>query len=82
MYLFSCINSSYVDSSINCVGAINSTSSVTLHSQCGIITTQYHFPIPPRSGCGGIVILVTPMNGAGLGISNSISFTQILISKF
>ena len=28
------------------------------------------------------MILVTPMNGAGLGAPNSVSFSQSLVSKF
>ena len=55
-----------------CVGAVNSTSSsIQLHSQCGITETEFEYPIPPDSGCHDYIVTVTPVNPAGNGITDS-----------
>ena len=64
-----------------CVDVINYTSSMMLHSECDILTTEYSYPIPPTIWCGRLGISVTPMNGAGLGVPNSVSFPQADISS-
>ena len=55
-----------------CVGVVNSTSSSTLHSECGITETEYEYPIPPDSACHDHMVTVTPVNPADNGTSSSI----------
>ena len=67
-----------------CVCEVNSTSSSTLHSQCGITETEYEYPIPPDSACHDHMITVTPVNPAGNGTSSTyylrgITMLQIII---
>ena len=57
-----------------CVGVVNSTSSSTLHSQCGITETEYEYPIPPDSACHDHMVTVTPVNPAGNGTSSSSTY--------
>ena len=64
-----------------CVDVINSTSSVTLHSECGINRTEYNFPVPTGSGCGGVIVTVTPVNVAGRGLPTSIQYNEALVGE-
>ena len=50
-----------------CVDAINSTSSVTLHSECGINTTMFTYPKPSDTDCVVYSFSVTPHNVVGAG---------------
>ena len=54
-----------------CVCVVNSTSSSTLHSQCGITKTEFSFSIPPDTACHNYMFTftVTPVNGVGNGTS-------------
>ena len=59
-----------------CVGVVYSTSSSTLHSQCGITETEYEYPIPPDSACHDHMVTVTPVNSAGNGTSSTLTYSQ------
>ena len=50
-----------------CVDVINSTSSVTLHSECGINTTKFTYPKPSDTDCVVYSFSVTPHNIVGAG---------------
>ena len=56
-----------------CMSMVNSTSSSTLHSQCGITETGFSFSIPPDSACHNytFTFTVTPVNGVGNGTSST-----------
>ncbi len=55
-----------------CVGVVNSTSSLVIHSQCGITDTQYNYTVSPRSTpCDNYTFTVTPNNLVGDGTSAS-----------
>ena len=58
-----------------CVGVVNSTSSSTLHSECGITETEYEYPIPPDSACHDHMVTahVTPINVVGNGTSSTLT---------
>ncbi len=58
-----------------CVGVVNPTSSLVIHSQCGIITdTQYNYTVSPRSTpCDTYTFTVTPVNIVGNGESASVT---------
>ncbi len=57
-----------------CVGVVNSTSSLVIHSQCGITDTQYNYPVSPRSTpCDTYTFTVTPVNIVGNGTSASLT---------
>ena len=58
------------------MGAVNPTSSSTLHSQCGITKTEYEYPIPPDSACRDHMVTVTPVNVAGNGTSSTLTYSQ------
>ena len=53
---------------------INSTSSVTLHSQCDIIMTEFSYPLPQDAVCHSYVLTITPVNVVGRGVSSSVSY--------
>ena len=53
------------------MGVVNSTSSSTLNSECGITETEYEYPIPPDSACHGHMVTVIPVNLAGNGASST-----------
>ena len=55
---------------------VNSTSSSTLHSECGITETEYEYPI--NGGCNDHMMIVTPLNVVGNGTSASILYSQIV----
>ncbi len=57
-----------------CVGVVNSTSSLVIHSQCGITDTQYNYIVSPRSTpCDTYTFTVTPVNTVGNGTSASVT---------
>ncbi len=64
-----------VDADITyCVGVVNSTSSLVIHSQCGITDTQYNYTVSPRSTpCDNYTFTVTPVNIVGNGASTSVT---------
>ena len=57
-----------------CVDVVNSTSSSTLHSECGITETQFSYPIPPDSDCHVYTLAVTPVNIVGNGSEELTSY--------
>ena len=59
-----------------CVDVVNSTSSSTLHSLCGISETEYEYPIPPDSACHDHMVTVTPVNPAGNGTSSTLLYSE------
>ena len=62
-----------------CVDVVSSTSSATLHSECGITETEFTYPLPPRSWCDQYNFTVTPVNVVGNGTRNSIHSSQDLM---
>ncbi len=57
-----------------CVGVVNSTSSLVIHSQCGITDTQYNYTVSPRStSCDTYTFTVTPVNIVGNGTSANVT---------
>ncbi len=56
------------------VGVVNSTSSLVIHSQCGITNTQYNYTVSSRSTpCDTYTFTVTPVNIVGNGTSASVT---------
>ncbi len=56
-----------------CVGVVNSTSSLAIHSQCGITDTQYNYTVSPNDTvCDTYTFTVTPVNIVGNGTSASV----------
>ena len=64
-----------------CVDVVSSTSSATLHSECGITVTEFTYPLPLRSWCDAYTFIVTPVNIVGNGISSSLNYSQELQCK-
>lgn len=65
-----------------CVDIINSTSSLTLYSQCGINTTEFSYPLHQNMyGCHDYIYAVTPINVVGSGKRVTISLSQALERK-
>ena len=64
-----------------CVGVVDSISSSTLHSQCGITETEYEYPIPPDSACHDYMVTVTPVNVVGNGTSSPLTFSETIYCK-
>ncbi len=57
-----------------CVGVVNSTSSLVIHSQCGITGRRYNYPVSSRSTpCDTYTFTVTPVNIVGNGTSASVT---------
>ena len=52
-----------------CVDVINSTSSVTLHSECGVTETEFTYLMPPERYCYSTTFSssITPLNIVGRG---------------
>ena len=59
-----------------CVGVVNSTSSSTLHSQCGITETEYEYThsIPLETVCHDYMVTVTPVNVVGNGTPSTLVY--------
>ncbi len=63
-----------------CVGVVNSTSSLVIHSQCGITDTQYNYTVSPRSTpCDNYTFTVTPVNVVGDGTSANVTLLSSII---
>ncbi len=58
-----------------CVGVVNSTFSLAIHSQCGITDTQYNYTVSPNDIiCDAYYIFtVTPVNIVGNGTSTGVT---------
>ena len=50
-----------------CVSMVNSTSSSTLHSPCGITETGFSFSIPPDSACHNYTFTFTVIDSSECG---------------
>ncbi len=64
------LNIRHVDPDITgyCVGVVNPTSSLVIHSQCGITDTQYNYTVSPNDiVCDTYTFTVTPVNIVGNG---------------
>ena len=61
-----------------CVDVVSSTSSATLHSQCGITEMEFTYPLLSRISCDGYNFTVTPVNVVGNGPGKSTHFSQVL----
>ena len=57
-----------------CVDVINSTSTVRLHTQCGITESSFTFPIPEDADSHMYNFTVIPVNIVGNGTENTISY--------
>ena len=66
-----------------CVDVINSTSSVTLHSECGINTTIFTYPKPNDTDCVvySLIFSVTPHNIVGAGEIATEVYSEDIESK-
>ncbi len=63
-----------------CMGVVNSTSSLMIHSQCDITDTQYNYTVSPRSTpCDTYTFTVTPVNIVGNGTSASVTLLSSII---
>ncbi len=57
-----------------CVGVVNSTSSLMIHSLCGITDTQYNYTVSPNGiVCDTYTFTVTPVNIVGNGTSAGVT---------
>ena len=64
------------------VGVVSPASSLTVHMEIGVNMTEFSYPLPPDIGCDNLMFTVIPVNGAGDGISNSISLSQAVECKY
>ena len=66
-----------------CVDVINSTSSVTLHSECEITETEFTYLMPPERYCYSTTfsLSITPFNIVGRGEVRSLLYREYLLSK-
>ena len=64
-----------------CVDVINSTSSVTLHSECGSNTILFTYPTPENTNCTVVEFIVTPVNAVGQGGSAAESYIRVRSSR-
>ena len=66
-----------------CVDVINSTSSVTLLSECGITETEFTYLMPPESYCYSTTFsfFITPLNIVGRGEMATLFYREHLSSK-
>ena len=64
-----------------CVNVVNSNSSSTLHSECGINETEFSYPIPPDSQCNNYTFIVIPVNLVGNGSEDLAPYVGAQASK-
>ena len=66
-----------------CVDVINSTSSVTLLSECGITETEFTYLMPPHSFCYSTTFSfsIAPLNIVGRGEVATLFYMEHLLSK-
>ena len=60
-----------------CVDVIDSTSSVTLHSDCEITETEFYYPIPSDAPCTEYVFNIRARNAAGTGEPSTTDYRTI-----
>ena len=58
---------------------VNLTSTLALHSQCGIMETNFDYPIPTgyNSACHLLQFRVTPVSDGGDGITALVELLQV-----
>ena len=56
---------------------IDSTSSVTLHSDCEITETEFYYPIPSDASCTEYVFNVRARNAAGIGVPSTTAYRAV-----
>ena len=56
-----------------CVDVVDFISSLSLHSQCDIIETEYLYPLL-NAVCHSYIFTITPVNVVGRGVSSSVSY--------
>ena len=61
---------------------INSTSSVTVHSECNIIETTFTYPIPEDADCHVYNFTVIPVNIVGNGTEDTASYIGVQASMW
>ncbi len=62
---------------------VDSTSSLVIHSQCGITDTQYNYTVSPNDiMCNNYTFTVTPVNKVGNGVSASVTEGELRNRKF
>ena len=59
-----------------CVDVTETSTSRTLLSECGIISTEFSYPIPSESLCSPILHTVTPVNLVGNGSRTTVSYER------
>ena len=59
-----------------CVDVVNSTSSSTVLSECGITVTGFNFSIPIGRVCDNYTLIVTPVNVVGNGTAVTLGYSQ------
>ena len=65
-----------------CVDVVNSTSSSTVLSECGIIETSFSFPIGRVCDNLNYTFTVTPVNRAGNGTAVTLGYSQDITGIF
>ncbi len=62
---------------------VNSTSSLVIHSQCGITDTQYNYTVSPNDiVCDTYTFTVIPVNIVGNGTSASVTRGILLSGEY
>ena len=64
-----------------CVDVVSSTSSATLHSECGINVTEFTYLRRPGSACTVYIFAVIPVNVVGNGTARAIMYHETANSK-
>ena len=69
------LNINGVDPDITyCVDVVDSTSSTTLRSECGITETEFTHPLLDAVCYSSLLLTVTPVNVVGRGAPSSVSY--------
>ena len=63
------------------IAVVSSATSLTLHMEDDVATTEFSYRLPPDGGCDNLIFTVTPQNEAGEGVPNSIALSQAVKCK-